>query len=230
MNGETLTPPEFTKIPNNFYTVIADDEEPIAQKTETAIIEGFSSGDLIHGGIFRAKNVMEMLKQALFGKSGGQADIVLLDDDYTRNSGSWKARDEDMLLLAEQAGINFTPFLIPDRGGWSVVGQMPEDLHYPNSTHLSILLRIFNFNNDIFVVSRSPPDSRYITDEVNRLANYTGINPLSFPINGVTSKKPSGVDMYFANEYDQYGWIMTRIQGALTQTLQNLFTNQTSIR
>jgi len=219
--------PEFREIPNGFFTVIADDEPDKAAKTNDAIQSGFASGDKTHGEIQIAKNVMDLLSAALYGKDGKQADVVLLDDTYRENLQDWLPKDEDLMALAARANVDFSPYLIKDHD----YDNIPFKLYLPSSIHFAILLRIFGFSNNIFVVSSGSPDAEQIATEVEALGEFTKQYKKVFPINGYTLKGPLlRNQMYYSNTLDNRGhWEPERVTGGLAQSLQRLFTSQPAV-
>lgn len=227
MAGEKIGQAEFREIPDKFFTVIADDESYYADSTEKAIITGFSSGNKTHGGIYKAQDAIDLFRAALFGKDGDQADVILLDDRFEKNYESWKSKDEDLTVLANQASIDFTPYLMPDRSGAVFSGTMPDDLHRPNSTSFAILLRILGYKNNIFVVSGNPPTVEMIEREVFALAKHAPDHyKPAFPVNGFSIKVPYREEITYANSITDGIWNRIHIQGGLPQTLQKLFFNQ----
>src|SRR3989338_7982765 len=216
MNEALTKSLEIRQIPTNFCAVIADDQENHAQATTQALIDGFSSGSLIHGDIYQAGSAADLFQLALFGKKGKQADVVILDDDYNVNLQPWKIQPTDILKLAERANINLIP----------VAYEIPGKLYDPNSTHLAILLRILDFEGNIFVVSSSHPNPKDIISEVRKLVPRTDIFPPSFPINGISTKFPSGGEFFVATKFDQLGWVAESVSGGLGQAMQYLFTSQ----
>lgn len=220
MAGETIGQAEFKEIPEKFYTVIADDESYYADSTERAIVTGFSSGNKTHGEIHKASGVMDLLGSALFGNDGRQADIVLLDDQYTEKLDNWKPTDEHLQLLASQAGFDFTPFLNNPK-------LLELGLLFPNSIHFAMLLRIFGYKNNIFVVSGNPPTVEAIEGDVMALAKYVPEHyKPTFPINGFSIKAPYQGEITYANSISAGIWNRIKIRGGLPQTLQKLFFNQ----
>lgn len=219
---QRISPPEFIKVQRGFMTLIADDEIDIATRTEDAIQQGFGSGDMFHGKIQVAQNVMDLLNSALYGNDGKQADVVLLDDQYSVDSGNWFPKDEDLMALAQRAVIDFNPYLAQ---GYDYK-DMPKALHKPSSIHFAMLLRIFGFTNNIFVVSSAPPSVEQITAEVEALSNFTEKYKKVFPINGFTQKKPYRGNIFFANTIEDGSWNNQMVAGGLAQSLQGLFTVQ----
>jgi hypothetical protein len=226
--AETIRPAEFMELPSGFFTVIADDVVEYADRAEKAVHDGFSSGNITHGCIHKAKNAMDLFQSALYGKEGQQADVVLLDDRFDDDLNNWKPNESDLLLLAKQSGIDDSAFKKPEHGGRQYAEEMPDNLYCPNSTHFAMLLRIFGYKNNIFVLSTQPPEVNYIEGEVRALTKYApnSYNPL-FPINGVSTKKPClGTKMFFTKSVQEGKWNWEEVQGGLSQSLQKLFFNQ----
>jgi hypothetical protein len=226
---ETIGPAEFRELPSGFFTVIADDVVENADRAEKAVHDGFSSGNIVHGDIHKAQNPMDLLQSALFGNKGQQADVVLLDDRFDDDLDSWISNENDLLLLAKQSGIDNSIFKKPEHGSRQYSEEMPDNLYLPNSTHFAMLLRIFGYKNNIFVVSSQPPDVNYIESEVKALAKFAPnkYNQI-FPINGFSTKSPCLGKMFFANSIFEDRWDSAFIQGDLSQSLQKLFLNQPS--
>ena len=226
MNKETIFLPEFKKLPNDFFTVIADDRIEQAHSTQTAIMEAFAAGEISHGGVHIVQSATELMTVSLSGKSGDQADVVLLDDEYNKNYQDWRQEYDFLVQLASQASVDFSHFKIPDRGGYTVIGKMPDDLYHPSSTNFAIVLRILGFKNNIFVVSSAPPDPEEIVGEQARLAEFTPFYKPIFPVNGVSTKKPDFFnEIRYSREIKKGYWNNQKIKSTLTQSLRMLLTS-----
>ncbi len=197
MSAELLRPPEYKKIPQGFVSVIADDELYYAQTNEEALTTASKISGINHGTIYRAQDPMDLFYKALTGKVGNQADVVFLDDMY--EGDLWQPPDKKVLYdqlsqFAQQAGLDLTPYvpLLAKRGDQMVVvlGPMPTDLYTVNSIHLSMLLRLLGYRNNVFIVSSHPPDVSDITDEMGWLREKVpSYRPNIFPVDGYVEKE-----------------------------------------
>lgn len=188
--------PELKKIPNIFSTLIVDDEPKFAAYTEAALKTALKQTSFSSASIQTAKNVMDMLQKAFAGANGNQMDVVLLDHKYVENYKLWTPEYEQLLQFAQQAGVDFTHYKIPDRGGSHWGGIMPEDLYSSNSVHFAMLLRIIGFNGNIFAVSHEPPKPEFIMREVTNLAEVVPVYNPVFPMNGSVQKDNLGRARY----------------------------------
>lgn len=191
-----VTSPELKKIPNIFSTLIVDDEPKFAAYTEAALQTALEPTSFSSAFIHTAKNVMDMFQKAFTGTNGNQMDVVLLDHKYVENYKLWKPEYKQLLQFAQQAGVDFTHYKIPDRGGSHWGGIMPEDLYSSNSVHFAMLLRIMGFDGSIFAVSHEPPEPEYIIREVANLAAVVPAYDPVFPINGTAQKDNLGRARY----------------------------------
>ncbi len=201
MSVEMLLPPEHRNIPQGFTTLIVDDDYQQGEYTSKALESASQTVGLRRGPIIMAQNPVDTFYKALTAKSGNQVDIVLLDHLY--EGKTWqpdtKSYFTQLLGLGSQTGVdlnNYAP-LYAKRGREQVVvmGKMPSDLYNIDGIHLAILLRLFGYNNDLFLVSGDPREAYEIVDEMNKLHKaVSSYQPRFFPLDGYAQKDDLGRD------------------------------------
>ena len=155
-------------------------------------------------------------------------DIIVLDDRYKDNYHLWKFDGGQIEALAQKFGVDFNPIRKPDRGRYTVIGEMPDDLEHPSSTHFALLLRYFGYSGKIVVTSGSPPEPEYVERERKALNDYlakSGTSPVnSTVIDGVATKSFKSHDQYWATGKSQWGgWDYHEIKDAsYSQSLNQL--------
>lgn len=175
------------EIPFNLKVVVADDEAGVAKRTKIMWEKALQDKGGFGFEVSTVTGYEELLQTALIGVS---PDVVVLDHKYEEDYGSWRPTEEGLERIASAAGLDFAPIKKPDRGGWEVSGEMPDDLYHPNSVHFGLLLRYLGFTGKIVVVSNDPPEPDYVLREFSDLNTYLdkfGITVID-PIDGVLLK------------------------------------------
>ena len=203
------------EMPVGIKVVMADDEESRAAWTNKAWVSLLQAEpSLGTPEVISATSGDNLLAQAI-GLMDRPADVVVLDDNYESNYHGWEPTEGMLSLLAQKRGVAFEPIKKPDRGGWSVSGEMPDDLYFPNSTHFALFLRYLGFSGQIIVASSSPPNPDYIARETHSLNDYIrqfGAQVGEKPITGVVTK-PSREDICsYAAKVGKWGWDYKKIK------------------
>lgn len=206
MQLEALKSPE---MPGGIKVVIADDEERIAAWAVDSWVSILQSTSPIGPAeVYSAKNGNDLLARAL-GLTERAADVVVLDNRFKENYGSWRPTEEMLSLLAQKQGVPFEPIKPPDRGNSIVSGVMPDDLYHPSALDFSLLLRYLKFTGKIIVASGGPPEGDLIKIVIERLNDHLKQYDLKVgekPIDGVVTKPSKYNESDYATKITERGW------------------------
>lgn len=168
---------ELKELPQSMRVLVVDDEQSSCDKNMAALQEALSPHvkDL---SVSSADNAFILLDMALTQ----MPDMVVLDHDYTENLSNWKLNEMQIEDLAQKFGIKFDSIKKPDRDGWTVHGEMPDDLYFPSATSFALLLRYFGYEGKIVIASSGPPEPVNIERQILSLNNHLqkqGANPVA---------------------------------------------------
>lgn len=184
MTLEALRPAERKSLPKGFKTVIWEDIPVFAQYTKSALLTACKTLNLTAGPVHLGLSPVDAFHQTL--NFGGQpADLVLLD--CLLDEGQWMSNPEklygELEPLAQQSGFDIAPYKLYRRQLFSLDG-----------IHVSILLRLMGYKNDIFFVSSDPPKIHEIISEMERLSTAVPqYQPDTIPVNGYAMKDSCGL-------------------------------------
>lgn len=212
-------PKESAEIPLDYLVVIADDIPNKAQATDEAVKNVFTGAGDAERGTAIVRDFQDLLVRSLFGKSGGQADVVLLDHNYDYDPyGSWPSRQDVISKVAKAHHID-----IPE------VESLPDYLlGSADSVNFAHILRAMGYVGSIFVASSIPPYGEGISAKTSRLtSDMPGLQIRQPVIDGFTDK-PGDSDfssISYANSFNDNGsWNRQYIEGGnMTDTLRVLF-------
>lgn len=186
--------PESAEIPYGFLVVIADDYKGDRENTRRVVEEALGLTDQ-SSGVIAAESAIEFFNTALRGKQGGQADVALVDHDYSYDNPhrpKWRPEPDEIVRLAKTIGIDFsrsTPVKKQRRDGtiyYAVEGM--QGFYYPDSINYSLILRALGFEGSIFVVSSDPPPASLFIKPADRIRKAVLTFYPGSPINGMISK------------------------------------------
>lgn len=215
--------PVFHELPQNMRVLVVDDEADILDRNMAALREALSP----HVGnleVFSADSAVGLIDAAL----SQMPEVVVLDDRYKDNFELWRLEEQQLEALSQKFGVDFNPIRKPDRGGSTMIGIMPDDLYFPNSTNFALLLRYFGYSGKILVTSGSPPDPERIERDradMNEHLVKLGEAPVnSVIIDGVATKSFRSHDQYWATTKSRWGgWDYHEIKDApYSQSLNQL--------
>ena len=147
--------------------VLADDEQYWRKIVSGALLVALRERDSREPSVNQAEGSLQLLEEVFFGTT---PDIVTLDHDYEQGDyNAWKVSEGAIEGVAKNLGVDFNPIKKPDRGRWTVIGEMPDDLYYPNSINFGLILRFLGYGGKIMVVSSDPPEPGYILRELEKL-------------------------------------------------------------
>jgi hypothetical protein len=192
---ESQRKPESKEVPYDFLLVIADDHPTYRRKTHEAVERALKLGEG-NTGVVSARDSTDFFDKALVGKQGQQADVVLVDNDYSGNN-SWELDADRIAKFAGTLGRDFSPFVpekVTRRDGTSYYKGVIGDLYYPDSVNYSLLLRALGFKGRIFVVSGDPPPAERFLERAEKLRELVPNFPSERPVTGVINKGFLGGD------------------------------------
>lgn len=147
--------------------VLADDEQYWRNIVSGALLVALRERDSREPNISLAEGSLQLLQEVF---SGATPDIVILDNDYQQGDyKAWRVSEGVVEGVANNLEVDFNPIKKPDRGGWTVIGEMPDDLYNPNSINFGLILRFLGYGGKIIVVSSDPPEPGHILRELEKL-------------------------------------------------------------
>ena len=189
---------------NRKLNKVMSGEHPKLYYPETEVKPGFTAAngikdafgsDFPHGEILQAENGNEMLEFAFKGNKGGPVDVVLMDGNFMHNGYLWEITEEKVGQFLDQNAGKSTHDI------WRIYQIAEQD---NDGLGFAFLLRELRYAGNIFLLSSTPPDKRYIQRTMQMLEDQR--LSVQFPVNGMVTK-PGRFDSgfgWYANATTNY--------------------------
>ena len=165
--------------------VIADDEKELLDRTIRLLKDVLERAHIASPSIHESQDINDLFNSTFKGKDGGPVDMVIIDNNYDRNTKGWTLPAEIIIEQAQYLGVDLSAYKDTIHGAVHMAGMIDT----PSGVNLSILLRLMGFEGNIFISSAglpNPIDFGTQMEEVSRkVPAYT---PKSFPVDGVIAK------------------------------------------